>query len=264
MTYSRARNLLLLSGMILIALLGLIAVARGVDHIEVIGTLLFLPVFVAFLLFGIRGGFWFGLLASVVYVILRIPSLRLLGLTPLSGQLAARVIGYLGFGVGGGWASQQVKSALDKLAMQDDIDDETGLGNARAMLQMADLERTRADRYQKVFSVALADVSEPAWAKLPKRQQDAAIKHLGTELRKAVRVNDHVSHARQDERHLIGVVLPETGPEGARIAAENLRQLLIKQAGDGAGVRLAVATYPGDGLDPILDLWRRLDRDQRV
>jgi hypothetical protein len=264
MTYGRARNLLLLSGMILIALLGLIAVARGVDQVEVIATLLFLPVFVAFLLFGIRGGFWFGLVASLVYVALRIPSIRLLGLTPLSGQLAARVIGYLGFGIGGGWASQQVKSALDKLASQDDIDDETGLGNARAMLQMTDLERTRADRYQKVFSVALADVAEPAWASLPKRQQEGAVKGLGQKLRRAVRANDHVSHARQETHHLIGVVLPETGPEGARIAADNLRKLLVEQAGSAAGVRIAIATYPGEGLDPILDVWRRLDRDQRV
>jgi GGDEF domain-containing protein len=250
--------------MVLIALVGLIAVARGVDQVEVIATMLFLPIFVAFLFFGIKGGFWFGLVASAIYLILRVPSLRLLGLTPLAGQIAARIIGYLGFGIGGGWASQQVKTALDKLAAQDDIDDETGLGNARAMLQMADLERTRADRYEKVFSVVLADIAEPAWERQPRRQQVASIRHLGQQLRRAVRANDHVSHSRQDSHHLIGVVLPETGPEGARIAAENLRKLLIELAGSAAGVRLAIATHPGDGLDPILDVWRRIDRDQRV
>ena len=263
MTFARARSLLLLSGLVLIALVGLVAISRGVDQVEVIGTLLFIPVFVGFLFFGIRGGLAVGLVASLAYVALRIPSIQLLGLTPLSGQIAARILGYLGFGLGGGWASQQIKTALDKLEAQDDIDDETGLGNARAMIAAADVEQARADRYQKVFSVALADLKDPQWAMLPLRRQRTAVRALGDGVRKAVRSTDHVSHVRQGEHHIFGVVLPETGPEGARIATDNLRSLLVAQAGEASGVRLATATYPGEGLAPILDVFRQLDSDQR-
>ncbi|MBA3360503.1 MAG: hypothetical protein H0T94_03355 [Acidimicrobiia bacterium] len=263
MSFDRARTMLLISGLVLISLVGLVAISRGVDRIEVIATLFFIPVFASFLFFGIRGGFLVAVLASLGYLALRIPSIRLLGLTPLSGQIAARILGYLGFGIGGGWASQQIKAALDKLAAQDDVDDETGLGNARAMIQMADVERARSDRYEKVFSVVLADMTNPSWGSLPVRKQKSALRAFGQTVRDTVRTTDHLSHARQEDHHLIGVVLPETGPEGARIAAENLRQLLTKQAGAEAEVRLATATYPGDGIKRILDMWRQLDSQAR-
>lgn len=263
MTFARARGLLLLSGLILIAIVGLVAISRGVDQIEVAATLFFIPVFAGFLFFGIKGGFALGLLAAMGYVAMRVASIQVLGITPLAGQIAARILGYLGFGIGGGWASQQIKSALDKLEAQDDIDDESGLGNARAMIETADLERARADRYQKIFSVMLADITDPVWGSLPMRKQRGGVRALGQRLEKAVRSTDHLSHVRQGDHHLIGVVLPETGPEGVRIAAENLRRVLTEQAGENAGIRVATATYPGDGLGPILDVWRRLDSQQR-
>ena len=263
MTFARARSILLLSGLILILLVSLIAISRGVDLVEVTATLLFIPVFAGFLFGGVRVGFALGVGAAVAYVLLRIPSLQLVGLTPLAGQIAARVIGYLGFGLGGGWAAQQVKAALDKFELHDDIDDETGVGNARSMIEITDTEKARADRYQKVFSVVLADVSAAKWASEPMRKQKILLRDLGQRLERAIRSSDHAAHARRGDHHLIGLVLPETGPEGARIASENLSKLLTEISGESAGVRLAVATYPGDGIDPILELWRDLDRASR-
>ena len=263
MTFARARSILLISGLILILLVGLVAISRGVDLVEVTATLLFIPVFAGFLFGGVRGGFALGVVVAVAYVLLRIPSLQLVGLTPLAGQIAARVVGYLGFGLGGGWAAQHIKAALDKFELHDDIDDETGVGNARSMIEITDTEKARADRYQKVFSVILADVSSPKWVAEPVRKQRALLRDLGQRLERAIRSSDHAAHARRGDHHLIGLVLPETGPEGARIASENLGKLLTEISGEGAGVRLAVATYPGDGIDPILDLWRELDRARR-
>lgn len=263
MTFARARSILLMAGLILILLVGLVALSRGVDLLEVTATLLFIPVFAGFLFGGVRGGFALGVVAAVAYALLRIPSLQLVGLTPLAGQIAARVVGYLGFGLGGGWAAQHIKAALDKFDLHDDIDDETGVGNARSMIEITDTEKARADRYQKVFSVILADVSSPKWVADPVRKQRALLRDLGQRLERAIRSSDHAAHARRGDHHLIGLVLPETGPEGARIASENLGKLLTEISGESAGVRLAVATYPGDGIDPILELWRELDRARR-
>jgi hypothetical protein len=263
MTFARARSILLMSGLILILLVGLVAISRGVDLVEVAATLLFIPVFAGFLFGGIRGGFALGVVAAMAYVLMRIPSLQLVGLTPMAGQIAARVLGYLGFGLGGGWAAQQIRVALDKFELHDDIDDETGVGNARSMVEMTDTEKARADRYQKVFSVVLADISSPEWAGSPVRRQKTVLRDLGQRLERAIRSSDHAAHARRGDHHLIGLVLPETGPEGAHIASENLGKLLAGVSGESAGVRLAVATYPGDGIDPILELWRELDRAQR-
>lgn len=263
MTFNRARSVLLLAGLILISLVGLIAISRGVDRVEVIATLLFIPVFVGFLFWGFRGGFWLGVVAAVTYVLLRIPSIRLLGITPLAGQLAARIVGYLGFGLGGGWAAQQIKATLDKFELHDDIDDETGLGNARSMVEVTDTERARADRYQKVFSVVLADVTGAQWSGEPNRRQRAALHDLGRMIKAAVRSSDHAAHGRKRDHHLIGLVLPETGPEGARIAGDNLRKVLLGASGAGVAIRIAQATYPGESLGPVLDLWSEIDRAAR-
>ncbi len=263
MTFVRARGLLLVSGLILISLVSLIAISRGVDRVEVIATLLFIPVFAGFLFWGIKGGFWLGLVAALTYIAIRIPAMRLVGLTAMSGQLAARILGYLGFGLGGGWAAQQIKATLDKFELHDDIDDETGLGNARSMIEVTDTEKARADRYQKVFSVVLADLSGAQWSDEPNRRQRVALQELGRRVKAAIRSSDHAAHGRQKDHHLIGLVLPETGPEGARIASENLRKVLIGSSNPGVAIRLAQATYPGEGLAPVVDLFGEIDRASR-
>ncbi|MGQ0849960.1 MAG: hypothetical protein ACT4OP_12790 [Actinomycetota bacterium] len=264
LTYDRARSILLLSGLILIGLVGLISLARGVDTVEVSATLFFIPVFAGFVFFGTRGGLAVASLASLGYLALRVPSIRLIGWTPLAGQIFARILGYLGFGFGGGWAFQQIRATLEKMELHDDVDDDTGLGNARSMLETVDVEKARADRYQKVFSVVLADLTSPSWTTLPNRRQRLALRALGAKLEAAKRSSDHAAHARQGDHHLIALVLPETGPEGARIVAENLQRQLSHD-GATSKTRLATATYPGDGeaLSAILRLFREIERAQR-
>ena len=60
LTFDRAKTLLLMSGLILIGVVGLVALTRGVDPVEVAGTLLFVPVFAGFLFFGVPGGIVLG------------------------------------------------------------------------------------------------------------------------------------------------------------------------------------------------------------
>jgi hypothetical protein len=264
LTFERAKTLLLMSGLILIGVVGLVALTRGVDPVEVAGTLLFVPVFAGFLFFGIPGGVTLGIAAGLAYVALRWPAVQLVGLGPLVGQIVARVAGYILFGMGGGWAIGQIQATLEKLELHDDIDDETGLGNARSMLETVDLERARADRYQKLFSVVAADFRAPGWQELSPRKQRVVLRDLGIKVAAGVRASDHVAHARQGEHHIIGVVLPETAAAGARIFAQNLHSQLtgITAAKE---VRMATATYPADPepMTLILDLFKELARSQR-
>ena len=265
LTFERAKTLLLISGLILIGVVGLVALTRGVDPIEVAGTLLFVPVFAGFLFFGIPGGITLGIAAGVAYVALRWPAVRLVGLSAMAGQIVARVAGYIIFGMGGGWAIGQIQATLEKLELHDAIDDETGLGNARSMLETVDLERARADRYQKLFSVVAADFRAPGWEDLSPRKQRAVLRDLGIKVAAGVRTSDHVAHARQGEHHIIGVVLPETAAAGARIFAENLHRQLISLTTE-AEVRVATATHPAEpeAMTLILDLFKELDRSQRA
>lgn len=264
LTYDRARSVLLFSGLILIGVVALVALVRGVDPIEVSGTLLFIPVFAGFLLFGIRGGLLMAGLASLGYMALRIPAIQLVGFGPMAGQIIARMLGYIGFAAGGGWALSQIRATVERLELHDDIDDETGLGNARSVIEAVDLERARADRYLKVFSVVAADFVVPTWADLPIRKQRALLKDLGSKLTAAVRASDHAAHTRKGDHHIIGLVLPETASEGAKIVAENLKGQLSRLVA-ATEPRVATATYPGDenALQTILDLFRAIDRTQR-
>jgi hypothetical protein len=75
-TFDRAKTLLLMSGLILIGVVGLVAMIRGVDPVEVAGTLLFVPVFAGFLFFGVRGGVALGIAAGIAYVLLRWPAVE--------------------------------------------------------------------------------------------------------------------------------------------------------------------------------------------
>ena len=260
LTFDRAKTLLLMSGLILIGVVGLVAVARGMDPIEVAGTLLFVPVFAGFLFVGIRGGIALGIAAGISYILLRLPAIRLVGWGPLAGQIAARVAGYVMFGMGGGWAIEQIRATLEKLELHDAIDDDTGLGNARSMLEIVDLERARADRYQKIFSVVAADFWAQEWARLPARKHRAMLRDLGIKVAAGVRATDHVAHVRRADHHVIGVVLPETATTGARVFAENLHRQLSGLTMS-PEVRMATATYPSDPepLKLILDLFKELD-----
>jgi hypothetical protein len=254
--------LLLLAGLILIAFVALISLLRGVDPIEVTATLLFIPIFAGFMMYSIPGGLVSAAVAGGLYLALRLPAIDLVGFGPLAGQITTRIVGYLGFGLGGGWAIRQIKATLEKMALHDDVDDETGLGNARSFLEVADVERARSDRYQKVFSVVAADFA--AWDDLPIRRKLNNLRELGTRLASGVRSSDHPVHGRTGSRHVIGLVLPETASEGARIVAENLRDQLILAIG-GDDIRVISATYPGNdaALARIIDLFREIDRSSR-
>jgi hypothetical protein len=264
LTYQRARAVLLFAGLGLIGIVALVALWRGVDPVEVSGTLLFIPIFVGFLLFGIRGGLTLAAVSSLGYLALRMPAISLVGFDAMAGQITARVLGYLGFAAGGGWALDQIRQTLERLELRDDTDDETGLGNARSVLEAVDLERARADRYLKVFSVVAADFVVPDWADLSLRKQRTILRDLGSKLQAAVRASDHVAHTRRGDHHIIGLVLPETSAEGARIVTDNLKKQLTRLIAV-HDPRVAAATYPGDEeqLAAILELFTELDRSQR-
>src|SRR3546814_5145723 len=88
------------------------------------------------------------ILAIAVYAALRSPAIDAVGASEFTGLLASRSAAYLIFGAVGGWATQVLEGSLTKLELYDEVDDETGLYNARHLLQQTDLEMERAKRYE--------------------------------------------------------------------------------------------------------------------
>lgn len=252
--YERARKLLLAGGLLVLLITAAVMFVRRVDPVEVAGTLLFIPVFVAFIFWNARGGFFAAILAIAIYTMLRYPAIEAVGADRFVGLIASRGVAFIAFGLIGGWANKQLEASLSKLELYDQIDDATGLFNARFFVQDSELELSRADRYQSIFSVALVEIPASMLDGMGRRQREKALKELGRLLRGSVRTVDRAVHARSDDTHRIAVVLPETAREGANVfttrLADKVGQYLASKRAqlDGPLVHRAL-TFPDDQAD---------------
>jgi GGDEF domain-containing protein len=268
--YTKARRLLVVAGLVVLLVVVAVMYARRVDGVEVAATLLFVPVFLAFVFRGVLGGLIGAVGAIAVYAALRYPAIEAVGVGEFAGLLTSRSAAYLIFGVVGGWSTQVLEGSLAKLELYDEVDDETGLYNARHLLQQTDLEMARARRYETLFSLVLLDVPVAAFATLKPRARGTLLRDLGRQLSEGVRTVDHVVHARDAERHHLVAILPETAGAGAEVFRsrfdERIRGFLAER-----GVRVEAddvltrsITFPGDddALEQVRADFARIDAAQ--
>jgi GGDEF domain-containing protein len=215
--YMRARRLLLALGIGVLLLIAGIMYVRRVDTVEVVATMMFMAVLAACVFWKVQGGIVAGILAALAYASLRYPAIQAVGLERFIGLIASRAVAYLAFGALGGWASATLEASLAKLELYDQIDDETGLYNARFFLEDTDLEMSRSRRYRTIFSVAVADIPATAVESLSRRQRNGALRQLGRLIADSVRTVDRAVHGSDERRHRLAVVLPETGKQGAQV-----------------------------------------------
>lgn len=248
--YARARRLILSIGLLVLAITAAVMYARRVDTAEVVGTLLYMGVFVGFVFWKVPGGIAAALGATAAYAALRYPAIDAVGASRFGALLLSRALAYLTFGVVGGWATQQLEGSLAKLELYDQIDDSTGLYNARFFVEDTDLEMSRSTRYNTIFSVAVADIPTVAIEPLSRRQRTSVLRTLGDLLHRSVRNVDRPVFGSDPTRHRIAVVLPETGPEGARVFADRLAarisELLSQKGAPGDGVEPLALSFPAD------------------
>ncbi|MEA2517046.1 MAG: hypothetical protein QOG16_884 [Actinomycetota bacterium] len=247
------RRLLIGVGLfILLAIAGLMYI-RDVERVEVLGTLLFIPIFLAFINWGLKGGLIAGVLGAIAYALLRVPAIEAVGAGRFVGLIASRALGLLAFGAIGGTANDALEASLVKLELYDQIDDATGLFNARFFLQDTDLELSRSKRYKTIFSITAVDFPNTLFASLSRRHRENTVKELGRVLGDSVRTVDRAVHGTDGKRHRLAVVMPETGPEGARIFTDRLQIKVtewFQEKGFPVGPRDVVArsvTFPEAG-----------------
>jgi GGDEF domain-containing protein len=265
--YVRARRLLVIAGIAILAVVAITMYARRVDSVEVAATLLFLPIFLGFVFRGVTGGIIGAVGAIAVYTALRYPAIDAVGAGEFTGLITSRAAAYLIFGAVGGWSTQVLESSLEKLELYDEIDDETGLYNARHLLQQTDLERARATRYSTLFSVVVLELPSAPLAALKPRTRGAALRDLGRLLREGARNVDHVVHAHDGTTHRLVAILPETAAEGAEVFRGRFVDRIVGFLRDrGAVIAPEVVgsrsiTFPGDeeGLDALRAEFQRID-----
>jgi GGDEF domain-containing protein len=252
MTYTQAQRLLVAAGAGVLGVIALVMYARRVDTVEVLAVLLFVPVFVALMQWNVPGGLAAAAVATVAYIALRASAMEAVGASRFTGLIVARAIGYLVFGALGGWANAYLRASLTKLDLYDQIDDATGLFNARYLTQAIDLETARARRYQSLFSVAIVDIPVAPIAALPRRNVAKLLRELGRVLGGSLRQVDRMVHSRTAEHHRLVAVLPETGAEGAqtfvvRLAARIAELLAARGVDvDVAALQPHAFTHPDD------------------
>jgi GGDEF domain-containing protein len=255
LSYNQVRILLLVGGLILLGVTAGVNYVRRVETAEVAAILFFIPIFVAFVFWDWKGGLLVAAFATAGYIALRYGAIHAIGAGHFTSLIFSRSIAFFAFGAIGGLANEQLKGSLTKLDLYDQIDDATGLFNARYFLQDTDLEMSRARRYQTIFSVALVDVPAAAFDDLGWRKRRNALRQLGRLLADSVRTVDRAVHARDVDRQRLAVVLPETAAEGAEIFTQRLAtRIAAFLAQRGASVQESdierrAITFPGDDGD---------------
>ena len=268
--YVKARRLLIVAGVAVLAVVAITMYARRVDGVEVAATLLFLPIFLGFVFRGVIGGLIAAAAAIAVYTALRYPAIDAVGAGEFTGLIASRAAAYLIFGAVGGWSTQVLEGSLEKLELYDEIDDETGLYNARHLLQQTDLERARATRYSTLFSVVTLDLPAAPLHAMKARARRSTLRDMGRLLREGARTVDHVVHAHDGTTHRLAAILPETAGEGAEVFRGRLEERVVAFLADrGAvmepgGATSRSITFPGDdeALDQLRADFERIDAAQ--
>jgi GGDEF domain-containing protein len=265
--YVKTRRLLVLVGVLVMGVVAFTMYARRVDTVEVVATLLFFPIFIAFVYRGVIGGVIAALAATGVYIALRYPAIDAIGADEFTGLIASRAAAYLIFGAVGGWAVQVLEGSLEKLELYDEIDDETGLYNARHLLQQTDLEMARARRYQTLFSAVTLEFPSAPLNDLRARRRRGLLRDLGRQVKDAARNVDHVVHANDGTSHRLVAILPETAREGAEVFRsrfeDKVHEFLDHHGAsvDPSTVRASALTFPGDEeeLDALRTEFQRID-----
>src|SRR5581483_2220453 len=252
LSYNQVRILMLVGGLALLAITAGMSYVRRVETAEVAAILFFIPIFVAFVFWDWKGGLIAAALATVGYILLRRPAIEAVGAGQFTSLIFSRAVAFFAFGAIGGLANQQLRGSLTKLDLYDQIDDETGLFNARYFLQDTDLEMSRARRYQTLFSVSSVDFPSAPLSDLGRRRRRNTLRQLGDLLAESVRTVDRAVHAHDGQLHRVVVVLPETAEEGASIFTERLATRVaafLSQRGaavDESAVKRRAMTFPGD------------------
>ena len=243
--------------MLVLAILAAVMYVRRVETVEVVATILFIPIFIALVFWDLKGGLIAAVLAILAYVALRYPAIDAVGADRFFGLILSRAVAFLAFGAIGGTANQIFQASLTKLELYDQIDDDTGLYNAGFFVQDTDLELSRSQRYQTVFSIAVVEFPGAPLEGLSRKKRNTVHKDLGRTLGDSIRTMDRAVHANDGDKHLLAVVLPETGPEGAQVFTSRLASKIadyLRSKGVNLGdadVTHRSVTYPNNGEDAI-------------
>jgi diguanylate cyclase (GGDEF)-like protein len=198
----------------------LVASARYHSGQELRLSFLFLlPISLASWFVGLRWGIAISILSALGWLVSSLTSGHTFSRDSIPYWNSLLLLGFfLIFGV----LLSVLRRALDREKVTARTDWLTKIANRRAFLQLANLEISRAARYQRPFTVAYIDLDDFKQVndRYGHEAGDQVLCLVAETLQKSIRANDIVARLGGDE---FVVLLPETGGEAADIVVRKLR-----------------------------------------
>jgi diguanylate cyclase (GGDEF)-like protein len=205
------------------AILGSILLSVGTPLIaeEIVAQLLLLGVLVGAVHWGRNGGFIAATVASLIYVVLRIPLVvQAEGLTAdVATLILIRVVTFGLVGVVGGELCSRIKYVFARLEDSSSIDDWSQVYNQRFITRALESAHGQYARYETPYSVVLIHLDSRLLEELRPSKQRTLIRGVANCIRNDIRLVDEAGRL-EDGRFV--VILPHTPGEGADVVAERL------------------------------------------
>jgi GGDEF domain-containing protein len=205
-----------------LALLAVSQIARGVDPIEILATVLFLGIFASIVYFELIGGIVAAAAATLAYGVARLPAVDVVGSPSVARLVTLRGASFFAFGVLGSYALKRFRGAISVASFGHHLDYETGCASTRQIFNDLDIEMARSQRYGTTFSIVVLDIASASLASLKSTVRTQALSQLGTLLRSTARTTDRLGlvDVRSDRR--IFAILAETPKSGAEVFAKRM------------------------------------------
>jgi GGDEF domain-containing protein len=213
---------------------------------EVVAQMLLLAVLIAAVHWGRKGGFFAATLASIIYILMRIPLLLdLPNLTvDAASLLLVRILTYGLVGIVGGELCGRIRYVFARLESSNSIDDWSQVYNQGIIARTLESAVNQFTRYDTPFSVVTIELASPLFSDLRTSKQRALVRAVASYVRNDIRLVDELG--RLDDGRFI-VVLPHTPREGATVAAERLRDGVCDTLGaKQESVRIETLATPDD------------------
>jgi hypothetical protein len=216
---------------------------------SLIAQLLLLPVLIVAVHYGRKAGLLAALIASAVYVVLKIPVLSAPeGLA--TNEVASIAFGIAAFGlvgIVGGDLCGRVKYFFGRHDQSASIDDWSHVYNELRASELLANARERFSRYGEPFSAVIIVQTLSPGSDLPPKRQRALVRAVANHLRGDVRMVDEIARL-SDGRFL--VILPQTARQGGLVVAERLAEGVQQTLGvDGEVVSARCLSAEEDELE---------------
>ncbi len=224
------------------------------DWVELVGQFALLGVLVSAVHWGRKGGLVGALVATVLYVALRLPDITATGLgTDILELIVIRASAYGLIGVIGGEICGRIKYFFARVEDSLSIDESARVYNQRFVAQLLSNSLATANRYGTLFSIVVVELSPALTSGLRASKTVSLVRAVADYIRNDVRLIDDVG--RLDDGRFV-IVLPHTPKAGANVAGDRVCAGLRDTLGakdESVSVRALCSSEDAEAIQALTD-----------